>query len=157
MPNPLMGGVIHQMREKGQVLSRKTASGEQRMRMMAALSTFGLSRLAYSFTAMQQSHHEPDYAHYAATIAPAALGCALGLLFGRGMERRSSNIAALALLATGAVMAGPAVVQLVQAVANRPASARGIRRRLAGIRDSGLPDKDVEGFFMDDIGLPTGR
>lgn len=104
---------------------------------------------------MQSPQSEPDYAHYAATIAPAAFGCALGLLFGRGMERRSSNIAALALLATGAVMAGPAVVQLVQAVANRPTSNRGSRKRLEGIRDSGLPDKDVEGFFIDDIGLPA--
>lgn len=104
---------------------------------------------------MQAHYSEHDYARYAATIAPAAFGCALGLLFGRGMERRSSNIAALVLLATGAVMAGPAIVDLVQAVANRPASARGSRKRLAGIRDGGLPDKDVEDFFNDDIGLPA--
>lgn len=104
---------------------------------------------------MQASQPQTDYSHYAATIAPAAFGCALGLLFGRGMERRSSNIAALALLATSAVMAGPAVVEFVQAVANRPTSDRGSRKRLQGIRDSGLPDKDVEGFFIDDIGLPA--
>ena len=104
---------------------------------------------------MQATHSEHDYARYAATIAPAAFGCALGMLFGRGMERRSSNVAALALLATGAVMAGPAIIDLVQAVANRPTSARGSRKRLEGIRDSGLPDKDVEGFFIDDIGLPV--
>ncbi len=104
---------------------------------------------------MQQPHHEHDYARYAATVAPAAFGCALGLLFGRGMERRSSNVAALVLLATGAVMAGPAVVDLVQAVANRPTSARASRKRLQGIRNSGLPDKDVEGFFIDDAGLAT--
>jgi len=125
------------------------------MHVLPSLSTFGGGRLTYSLTAMQATHTEHDYSRYAATIAPAALGCALGLLFGRGMERRSSNIAALALLATGAVMAGPAIVDLVQAVANRPASARGSRRRLEGIRDGSLPDKDVEGFFVDDIGLPA--
>ncbi len=104
---------------------------------------------------MQPNSQEHDYARYAATIAPAAVGCALGLLFGRGMERRSSSIAALALLATGAVMAGPAIVDLVQSVANRPTSARGSRKRLQGIRDSGLVDKDVEGFFLDDISIPS--
>jgi len=104
---------------------------------------------------MHPTSHDHDYARYAATIAPAALGCALGLLFGRGMERRTSNIAALTLLAAGTVMAGPAVVDLVRAVANRPTSARASRKRLQGIRNSGLPDKDVEDFFIDDIALPA--
>lgn len=92
-----------------------------------------------------------SYSQYANVIAPAAVGCALGLLFGRGMERRSANIAALALLATGAVVAGPVVVDLIQSAANRPGSERGSRKRLEGIRDGGLPDKDVEGFFLDDV------
>lgn len=96
-----------------------------------------------------------SYSQYANVIAPAALGGALGLLFGRGMERRSANVAALVLLATGAVVAGPVVVDLIQAAANRPSSARGSRRRLEGIRDAGLPDKDVEGFFLDDVPLTT--
>lgn len=91
------------------------------------------------------------YAQYSNTIAPAAIGCALGLLFGRGMSRGSANLAALALLATGAVIAGPTIVDLVQATANRPGSERGSRKRLQGIRDSGLPDKDVEGFYFDDV------
>lgn len=96
-----------------------------------------------------------SYSQYANVIAPAAIGCALGLLFGRGMERRSANIASLALLATGAVVAGPVIVDLIQAAANRPGSARGSRKRLEGIRDAGLPDKDVEGFFLDDVPLAT--
>jgi uncharacterized membrane protein YebE (DUF533 family) len=98
----------------------------------------------------------PSYNSYAAAIAPAALGCALGLLFGRGMDRRASNIAALTLLAAGAVVAGPAIADFVQHVANRPSSERGSRRRLQGIRDAGLPDRDVEGFFSsDDVELMT--
>jgi hypothetical protein len=98
---------------------------------------------------------EHAYSEYANVIAPAVIGCALGLLFGRGMERRSSNVAALALLATGAVIAGPTVADLIQAVRNRPTSERGSRRRLEGIRDGALPDKDVEGFFFDDVPLST--
>jgi hypothetical protein len=96
-----------------------------------------------------------NYNNYAASIAPAAIGCALGLLFGRGMERRSSNVAALVLLATGAVVAAPAIADLIQAAANRPGSARGSRKRLQSIRNSGLPDVDTEGFFIDDVPLTT--
>lgn len=88
-------------------------------------------------------------------LAPAAIGCALGLLFGRGLSRGSANLAALALLATGAALAGPSVVDLIGAAANRPGSERGSRRRLEGIRDGAVPDKDVEGFFMDDVPLET--
>ncbi len=104
---------------------------------------------------MPENTTPTTYSQYANVIAPAAIGCALGLLFGRGMERRSANVAALALLATGAVVAGPVVVDLIQAAANRPGSARGSRKRLEGIRDSGLPDKDVEGFYFDEEPVPT--
>jgi len=96
-----------------------------------------------------------NYNNYAAAIAPAAVGCALGLLFGRGMERRSSNVAALVLLATGAVVAAPAIADLIQAAANRPGSARASRKRLQSIRNAGLPDVDTEGFFIDDVPLTT--
>ena len=90
-------------------------------------------------------------------LAPAAIGCALGLLFGRGMSRGTTNIAALALLAAGAALAGPRVVDLIGAAANRPGSERGSRRRLEGIRDGALPDQDVEGFFIDDLPLAATR
>jgi len=93
------------------------------------------------------AHPYTNYTGYAATIAPAAVGCALGLLFGRGMERRSANIAALTLLAAGLVVAGPAVADIIQRAANRPSTRRGSQKRLAGIRDGALPDQDVEGFF----------
>lgn len=92
---------------------------------------------------------------YANLIAPALVGGALGLLFGRGMERRSANVAALALLATGALVAAPTITDIVLAVRNRPTSARGSRRRLEGIRDGALPDTDVEGFFIDDLPVTT--
>ncbi len=93
------------------------------------------------------AHPYTNYTGYAATIAPAAIGCALGLLFGRGMERRSANIAALTLLTAGVVVAGPAVADIIQRAANRPSTRRGSQKRLAGIRDGALPDQDVEGFF----------
>jgi hypothetical protein len=91
-----------------------------------------------------------DYNSYAASIAPAAVGCALGLLFGREMDKRSSNLAALTLLATGVVIAAPAIVDIIQRAANRPSTQRGSERRLRGIRDGGLPDEDVQDFFTTD-------
>jgi uncharacterized membrane protein YebE (DUF533 family) len=102
---------------------------------------------------MSSSDIPRDYNTYAASIAPAAIGAALGLLFGREMDKRSSNLAALALLATGAVVAAPAIVDLIQRAANRPSTARGSERRLRTIRDAGLPDADAEGFFIDDEAL----
>ena len=96
---------------------------------------------------MQESSAESRYETYASMIAPAAAGCALGLLFGRGMGRRGSNIAALALLATGAAIAAPLIADLIQKTANRPGSARGSRRRLEGIRNSALPHDEIDDFF----------
>ena len=121
-----------------------------------AFSALGFTLMAYN-CAMPATSESPytNYNNYASAIAPAAVGCALGLLFGRGMERRSANIAALALLATGAIVAGPAIADLIQSAANRPGSERGSRKRLQGIRNAGLPDVDTEGFFMDEVPVTT--
>lgn len=91
-----------------------------------------------------------SYEAYANIIAPAAAGCALGLLFGRGMRRGSSNVIALSLLAASAVVAAPVVTELVEKTAYRPSSERGSRRRLEGIRNGGLPNSEVEDIFAID-------
>ena len=99
---------------------------------------------------MQESSAESRYQTYASIIAPATVGCALGLLFGRGMGRRASNIAALSLLAAGAAVAAPVIADLIQKAANRPGSTRGSRRRLEGIRNSALPHDEIDEFFASD-------
>lgn len=88
---------------------------------------------------LNQRWTDDDLNTYALTTASAAAGCALGILFGRGMSRTSANIAALSLLATGALIAAPAITEIVTRVANRPASARGSRKRLEGIRNGSVP------------------
>lgn len=98
---------------------------------------------------MQEHPPAPGYETYASLIAPAAAGCALGILFGRGMRRGSSNVIALTLLAASAAIAAPMITGLVQRTANRPGSERGSRRRLEGIRNHGMPDGDVGEFFAD--------
>ncbi len=87
------------------------------------------------------------YETYANIIAPATAGVALGMLFGRDVERKTSNIVALTLLATAAVVAAPVITDLVQRAANRPGSARGSRRRLRGIRNGALPSHEADEFF----------
>lgn len=98
---------------------------------------------------MTPTHVENRYETYASMIAPAAVGGALGLLFGRGMRRSSSNLIALTLLAGSAVVAAPLISTLVQRTANRPGSERGSRKRLEGIRNGAVPDEGLEDFFVD--------
>ncbi len=97
---------------------------------------------------MTESTAESRYENYATVIAPAAAGCALGILFGRGMSRSSSNIIALTLLAASAAIAAPVITDLVQRTANRPSTARGSRRRLEGIRNN-APEDELTDFFVD--------
>ncbi len=99
---------------------------------------------------MQENAPAPSYESYASLIAPAAAGCALGILFGRGMRRGSSNVIALALLAASAAVAAPVITDLVQRTANRPGSERGSRRRLEGIRSHGMPDPEASEFYAVD-------
>jgi hypothetical protein len=92
---------------------------------------------------------EDDLNTYALTTASAAAGCALGILFGRGMSRTSSNITALSLLAVGAVVVAPTLTDFVSRLANRPGSARGSRKRLQGIRDGAIPENGDEIYATD--------
>ncbi|SKA86443.1 hypothetical protein SAMN02745166_01298 [Prosthecobacter debontii] len=95
---------------------------------------------------------ESRYENYATLIAPAAAGCALGILFGRGMGRSTANIVSLSLLAASAVVAAPVISDIVQRTANRPGSSRGSRRRLEGIRNGAVPDEELKEFFVDSPG-----
>lgn len=102
---------------------------------------------------MQKENPALSYENYANVIAPAAAGCALGILFGRGMRRGSSNVIALTLLAASAVVAAPVLTDFIQRTANRPSTERGSRRRLEGIRNHGVPDGEASEFFVDSAGV----
>lgn len=94
--------------------------------------------------------NDDDLNDYAFTTASAVTGCALGILFGRGMSRTSSNIAALSLLATGALLAAPAITEVVSRVANRPSSRRGSRKRLEGIRNGSVPEEGTDIYSLEE-------
>jgi hypothetical protein len=91
-------------------------------------------------SSLPQPRIDDDLNTYTLATASAAAGCALGLLFGRGMERKSSSIAALTLLAAGALIAAPTLSGLIARVANHPTFERGSRKRLEGIRNGSLPE-----------------
>ena len=102
---------------------------------------------------MQKDNPALRYENYANVIAPAAAGCALGILFGRGMRRGSSNVISLTLLAASAVVAAPVITAFIQRTANRPSTERGSRRRLEGILNHGVPDGEASEFFVDSPGV----
>lgn len=91
-------------------------------------------------TTYTPSRQHEELSVYALSTAAAAAGCALGLLFGCGMRRKSANVSALTLLAAGALVAAPAIADLIRRAANRPGTERGSRRRLDGIRNGSLPE-----------------
>lgn len=84
------------------------------------------------------------------TSATAAAGGALGILFGRNMERRPANATAATLLVAGAVLAAPAFAAMINRVANRPASRRGSRKRLEGIRNGSVPTEGADIYSLDE-------
>ena len=95
------------------------------------------------------------YETYANIIAPTAAGVALGILFGRDMERKTSNVIALTLLGAAAVVAAPVITDVIQRAANRPSTARGSRKRLQGIRNGALPAPEADEFYTMDEDVVT--
>ena len=80
------------------------------------------------------------------TITQTAAGCAVGLLLAGKIKRPAQKMTAATLLGIGALVALPAVIDVVTNAINGPGSERGERRRLDSIRtDSGLP-YDAEVF-----------
>jgi hypothetical protein len=67
-------------------------------------------------------------------VAPAVLGCAAGVLIGRGLSVRGSGLLAGALALAAVGVAVPAVTRVVTRMVYAPGSELGSRRRLEGIR-----------------------
>ncbi|MCF6311208.1 MAG: hypothetical protein L3J39_02035 [Verrucomicrobiales bacterium] len=91
----------------------------------------------------------------AISIAPTAVGCAVGLLLADRMKSKTRHNLATTLLAIGALSAAPLAVDYIGRVLNSPARSRGSNRRLAGIRSNGVnvaPDiLGGEEYFVDEM------
>lgn len=79
---------------------------------------------------------------YALGVAPAALGCAAGVLIGGKMKEEARPTLAVSLLGVAVLAAAPLAVDYVKKRVNGPASIRASRRRLRSIRDSSLPAEE---------------
>ena len=72
----------------------------------------------------------------ALAVAPAAIGCAAGILIGQRLRSRSGNAAAGTLFALAAAAALPLVVDAALRIINRPESRRRIQGIQRGLRDA---------------------
>ena len=84
-------------------------------------------------------------------VAPAAAGCALGILLGEKLGKKTRGSAALALFAVGAVTAMPYVVDYVTRRVNGPTTERGQRRTAQLIRDGVMPEEADFYEFGDEL------
>ncbi len=79
-------------------------------------------------------------------VTQTAVGCAIGLLLAGKLGRPAQKATAASLLGVGALLAAPALIEIISNAVVGPGSARGERRRLDSIRtDHGFPD-DAEIF-----------
>jgi len=79
-------------------------------------------------------------------IAPAAIGCAAGLLLADHLKRNRRRGLASICLSAAVVATLPLAADVIVKALDRPTGARGRSRKLRGIRDSGLnPDIDIIG------------
>lgn len=89
----------------------------------------------------------------ALAIAPAAVGCGVGLLLAGRMKSGSRHSLASSLFSLGALATLPLVIDYVTKTIDNPRFERGSQRRIARIRDSGaFPDADIVGgeeYFLD--------
>jgi len=94
-------------------------------------------------------------------LAPAAIGCALGVLLGRRLKRRGSEAAAAAFLALAAAAALPLAIEAASRILNRPQSRRrvqGIQRRIRDGADDAFADElagtDAEPDVRNTVSFP---
>ena len=91
----------------------------------------------------------------ALSVAPAAVGCAVGLLLSEKMKSKTRQTVAGSLFALGALATLPLAIDYVTKTMNSPTGRRGSDRRLDGIRHSGIdPEIDIVGgeeYFANEV------
>lgn len=101
----------------------------------------------------EQTPANPALLGTAVSVAPAAVGFAVGLLVADKMRSSSRQAVATTLFTLGALATLPLAVDYVAKTINRPGHRRGNRRRLRGIRASGVNvDPDLiggEDFYLE--------
>ena len=104
-----------------------------------------------------EDHRAPNatFLGAAVAIAPAAIGFAAGLLLAERMNHERRQGLASVLLSVGVMAALPLAIDYAAKTLDSPASRRGSKRKLRGIRSSGLnSNADVIGgeeYFLEQL------
>ena len=92
---------------------------------------------------MNDSYHEDDWIDTTASFAPAVLGAAAGLLMADVLSDEARKPVGLSLACLGLAALTPMLVETMINKLNGPGTHRGSQRTLRGIRNSGLPPRDI--------------
>ena len=112
------------------------------------LFRFLIVTISASLSHMHNENKPKDWTDTSASLAPALLGAAAGVVVGELVKDDSRKPLAIGLICLGAVALMPTVVDTVVNLVNGPNSRRGSRRTLRSIRDSGADTTDIE--FLED-------
>lgn len=92
---------------------------------------------------MNDSYDERDWVDTTAAFAPAVLGAAAGLLVADVLSDEARKPVGLSLACLGLAALTPMLVETMIDKLNGPGTRRGSQRTLRGIRNSGLPPRDI--------------
>lgn len=87
---------------------------------------------------MTNDQSDKNWVETSASIAPAALGAAVGMFVGDLIHREARRPIAFTLAAVGLCAFAPALVEAVVEKINGPNTNRGSKRTLRNIRDAGI-------------------
>ena len=102
---------------------------------------------------MSQDQSDKNWVDTSASMAPAVLGAAAGMIVGDLMHREARRPVAFTLAALGVAVLLPTAVEFIADLIVGPESRHGSRKTLQSIRDAGLtgtefPDIDEDEMFV---------
>ncbi|MGC6425662.1 MAG: hypothetical protein ACON5H_01550 [Akkermansiaceae bacterium] len=104
---------------------------------------------------MNGNYDEKDWVDTTAAFAPAVLGAAAGVLIADALSENARRPIGLSLACIGLAALTPALVETMMAKVNGPNTRRGSQRTLQGIRDGGLPAREIS-YIEDELGEELG-
>lgn len=105
---------------------------------------------------MNENYDQRDWVDTTAAFAPAVLGAAAGVFIADVLSDKARRPAGLSLACIGLAALAPALVETMVARVNGPQTRRGSQRTLQGIRDGGLPARDIS-YLKDELGDELGE
>lgn len=99
---------------------------------------------------MKESYDERDWVDTTAAFAPAVLGAAAGVLIADALSEKARRSVGLSLACVGLAALTPALVETMMRKVNGPQTRRGSQRTLQGIRDGGLPAREIS-YIEDEL------